>query len=44
MNEQEQAKTEIETEKRPYEKPVLIHLSDMIEKTDGIFTSLFRIS
>lgn len=42
MNDKEQKKPG--TQKQPYEKPELIHLSDMLEKTEGLFTSLFRIS
>ena len=42
MNEKEQKKPK--SEKQPYEKPELIHLSEIHEKTDGLFASLFRAS
>jgi len=32
------------SEKKPYEKPELIHLSEIHEKTDALLTSLFRAS
>ncbi|VWX59604.1 hypothetical protein [Sphingorhabdus sp. 109] len=38
----EQSKTE--TEKKAYEKPELIQLSEIHEKTDALLTSLFRAS
>ncbi|WP_276308567.1 hypothetical protein [Sphingorhabdus sp. YGSMI21] len=42
MNIDEQRKAD--TEKKVYEKPELIHLSEIHEKTDALLTSLFRAS